>query len=132
MKLIIISLGLFMIGLGIAALIYPENLYGLLEANLDNPTLYFGAIIGRLAFGLLLVKMAKESKHPMVIKIIGFIAIIAAISFILIGSVGFQNFVSSLIPVFKPYGRIVALFTIAFGSFLIYTFLEEKKLGTTS
>jgi len=98
-----------------------------MEANLANRSLYIGAIVGRFIFGILLLTSAKESKFPIIFKLLGGLALLASITFILIGQEGFINFVATLLPVFKPYSRMVGFLTVVFGGFLIYAFLEAKK-----
>jgi len=127
MKLILQLLGLLIIIMGISLLIKPELFYRFLESNLDNSTFYFAAIIGRFLFGLLLMLAAKVSKYPIAIKLFGLLSIIAAISFFIIGPVGFQDFLSSLIPFYKPYGPMMGLIGIIFGGFIIHAFLGERS-----
>ncbi|NNF33881.1 MAG: hypothetical protein HKN68_07220, partial [Saprospiraceae bacterium] len=89
--------------------------------------LYVSAIVVRLVLGILFIRAAKESKFPGVIKFIGYLLILFVIIFIAIGHNGFQDFVSSLLPIFKPYAPVSSLFAFAFGGFLIYAFSERKS-----
>lgn len=128
MKLIIKLFGIIMCLLGISLLIKPEIIIGWIENNMENTSLYISAIIVRLVFGILFILASKESKYPGVIKFFGYIFIIAAIIFILIGQEHFQNFISSIFPIVTPYTLVSGLFSIVFGGFLIYAFSRNKKL----
>ncbi len=128
MKFIIKLFGILMLLSGISLLIKPEIIFGWIENNMENTSLYILAIVVRLVFGILFIVAAKESKYPGVIKFFGYLFIIAAIIFIFIGQESFQDFITSLIPDVKPFARVSGLFGIAFGGFLIYAFSRNKEL----
>ena len=128
MKLVIKFLGILLILAGISFIIYPKFLFGWLEDNTENSSLYISAIIGRLVFGILLIIAAKESKYPLFFKIFGYMAIIAAIVFIFIGHENFQHFMASIIAEFKPYAPISGLIVMAVGGLFIYAFSGNKEL----
>ena len=129
MKLIIKVFGMLLLLAGILLLTNPEIIIGWIEENMENTSLYISAIVVRLAFGILFIAAARESKYPGVIKFFGYLFMIAAIIFIFIGQESFQNFITSIIPVVKPYAPLSGLLSIAFGGFLIYTFSRNKELG---
>ena len=54
--------------------------------------------------------------------------LLAVIIFIFIGQENFQDFMSWLIPNFKPFTPVSGLLSIAFGGFLIYSFSKNKQL----
>ena len=128
MKLIIKLLGILIVLIGVSLLIKPEIIFGWIEDNMLNKSLYIFAIVFRLIFGILLIIAAKESKYPRVIKFIGYLAVLAAIVFIFMGQTNFLDFVSSGIPAIKPYASVVGLVAILIGGFLIYVLLSNKKL----
>ena len=128
MKLIIKLFGILLLLAGISLLINPEFIIGWIEENMENISLYISAIVVRLVFGILFLAAARESKHPGIIKIFGYVFIIAAIILFLIGQGSFQNFINSVIPEFKPFARIIGLLSIAFGGFLFYAFSKNKEL----
>jgi hypothetical protein len=128
MKLVIKLLGILFILSGISLLIDPKFIFGWIEENLEYKSLYISAIIGRLVLGTLFIIAAKESKYRRVVKYIGYFVIIAAFILIFIGHESFKEFVSSVIPVFKPYAPVVGFFISVFGAFLIYAFTGNKNL----
>ena len=127
MKLIIKLLGILILLTGILLLVKPEIIFDWMETNMENTSLYIIAIVFRLAFGVLLILAAKKSKYPGVIKFFGFLAVIAAVSFIFMGHENFHDFIASLIPEFKSYAILVGLIGMAFGGFLIYAFQGPKN-----
>ena len=129
MKLVLKLFGILLILAGISFIIYPEFLFGWLEDNTENSSLYISAIVGRFVLGILLIIAAKESKFPLFFKIFGYLAIIAAIVFIFIGHENFQHFMASIIAEFKPYAPISGLIVVAVGGLFIYAFSGIKKLN---
>jgi len=127
MKSVIQLLGILFILLGGYTLIFTESMFGFLEENIENQSLYLIAIVVRFVIGILLIWGARDSKYPSGIKVIGFVGIIAAIILIIIGQEGFQNLMFSVIPPFKPYIKITSLVIIAFGAFLFYAIIAKKN-----
>ena len=128
MKLIIKLFGILLILSGVSLIFKPEIIFGWIEDNMENTSLYISAIVARLIFGILFIVTAKESKYPGAIKIVGYLFIIAAIILIFLGQESFQDFISSVIPDVKPYAIIGGLLSIAFGGFLIYAFSGNKAI----
>jgi len=114
---------------GISLLIKPTIILHWIESNMESTFLYVTAILVRFVFGIVFIIAAKTSKYPQVIKIFGYLFIIAAITFIFIGQDSFQNFISSLIPDINPFAPIAGLFSSVFGGFLIYAFSKNKDVG---
>lgn len=127
MKLIIKLFGILILILGISLLIKPEIILSWIEGNIESSSLYITTIVLRIIFGILFILIAKESKYPDVIKILGYLFIISGIILIFIGHEIFQDFINSLISDAKPFAPVSGLFGIAFGGFLIYAFSKIKK-----
>jgi hypothetical protein len=130
MKFILIILGILMVLSGVGTLINPETIIDIFTGNSVDSSLYIGVIVFRLIFGFLLLWTAELSKYPKVIKLFGYLAIIAALTFILIGLDGFQNFISEIIPLFTAQSQTAGLLSIAFGGFLIYAYSGNKESTT--
>jgi len=128
MNLIIKFFGILLLLAGISLLINPEFIIGWIEDYMEHKSLYISAIVVRLVFGILFLAAARESKHPGVIKVFGYVFIIAAIILFLIGQERFQDFITALIPGVKPFAPVIGLVVIAFGSFLIYSLSKNKVL----
>jgi len=128
MKLIIKIIGIFILVLGFSFLIKPEYVFGWIEDNAKNQSLYIIAVVIRLILGFLFIISAKESKYPVFLKILGYIAILAAIGLIFIGQNGFQDLISSVFSHIKSYTAVIGLVALALGTFLIYAVSGNKEL----
>lgn len=128
MKLIIKIIGIFILVLGFSFLIKPEYVFGWIEDNAKNQSLYIIAVVIRLILGFLFIISAKASKYPVFLKILGYIAILAAIGLIFIGQNGFQDLISSVFSHIKSYTAVIGLVALALGTFLIYAVSGNKEL----
>ena len=126
MKIIIKLIGILLLLAGISLLIAPQYIIGWIESNTENKSLYISAIVARLIFGVLFLVAAKESAYPVVIKVFGYLFIIAALIFVFIGQETFQHLIDSIIPSVKPFAPVSGILSIAFGGFLIYAFSRKK------
>ena len=120
MKLTLQALAIFFILTGITFLIMPDSVLSFIEGISSESWFYYTAIIARLLLGILFFKAAPLTKFPTVFKVIGILAIIAAIAFIAIGHQKFQEFINSLISNLGQFAPITGLATMAFGGFLLY------------
>lgn len=120
--------GILMIISGLSLLIKPETIFYWIETNIQSTLLYNSAILVRLLFGVLFIITAKESKYPTIIKILGYLFIIAAVVLIFLGSEHFQEFIKSIIPATRPLTSVIGLLVFAFGGFLLYSFKKNKEI----
>lgn len=104
-------------------MVNPDNIFGLLNKHADKVALQIIAVLGRLILGALLIYQAGASKHPLVIEMIGWLSILAAISFTVIGRHNFRRLISWALSLAKPFGRIGGVLAGCFGAFLIYAFV---------
>ena len=128
MKLIIKIIGIFILLLGFSFLIKPDYVFGWIEDNANNQSLYIMAIVIRLILGFLFIISANASKYPVFLKILGYIAIIAAIVLIFIGQNGFQDLISSVFSHIKSYTAVIGIVALAFGAFLMYAVTGNNEL----
>ena len=129
MKFIPMVLGIILVFSGVLVLFSPEILSDAMENNLTDTSLYKGAILVRSAFGILLVYTAKISKYPRVIKFFGYLALLTALTFIIIGHDRFQDFMSAAMSIFEDHSLITGLFVMVFGGFLSYAFSGKEDSG---
>ena len=123
MTLLIIIFGILTFMAGIVILINPEIIFGFLRKNLDKPILHFLAVIIRLVIGAFLVLESNISRFPLLIGIIGWLSIIAAIILGIIGRRYFNSLMTWALSLSKTYGRIGGILAMVFGTFLIYAFV---------
>jgi len=123
MTSLIICFGLLTFITGIIIVFNPEIIFGVLRNNYEKVSLHILAVVIRLLIGVLLIVYAGESKHPMVIEIIGWLSIAAAATFAIMGRQNFIRLMSWAFDLLKPFGRIGGVFAAVFGGFLVYAFI---------
>jgi hypothetical protein len=120
---IIILFGLLTCVAGVIIIYNPEIIFGVIRDNLDKVGLQVVAIILRLVLGILLIEYAPVSRFPLIIEILGWLSIAAALTFMLIGRANFLRLMNWALTLLKPYGRIGGIFAAGFGAFLFYAFI---------
>ena len=123
MTLLIIVFGLFMLLAGVVLIVNPNVIFDVMRNNSDKLWLYVGAVVVRLLLGTLLIYQASVSKFPVTIEVIGWVAIVAALVFAIIGSNKFNQLILWAFSLLKAFGRIGGVLALCFGTFLIYAFV---------
>ena len=112
---------------GFSMLIKPEIIFRWMEGNMENRSLYLAAIVFRLVLGTVFIVAAKKSEYPAVIKFIGYVAIMAAVAFLLMGFGNFRHLLVNVTSLFRPYAVIIGLIGMTLGLFLIYAFRPTNE-----
>jgi hypothetical protein len=123
MTILIIILGALTLLAGILIVINPETIFGFLRNNLDKVELHILAVVVRIVLGVLLIYQSSISKFPLVIEIIGWLSIVAAIFLAVMGRRNFKRLMSWALSLAKSIGRVGGVIAVAFGAFLIYAFV---------
>jgi hypothetical protein len=123
MNLVILIFGALILLAGIIIVINPDAIFGLLRNNSDKPVLHVLAVVTRLVLGLLLISQSNVSKFPFVIEVIGWLSVIAALAFAVMGRNNFNRIISWALSLVKPVGRIGGVLATLFGTFLVYAFI---------
>ena len=123
MTALIITFGALTLLAGIVIVINPEVIFGFLRNNLDKIAIHILAVVVRLIIGALLIIQSSVSRFPLVIDIIGWLSIVAAICLAVMGRNNFNRLMSWALSFLKPFGRVGGIFAAAFGVFLIYAFV---------
>jgi hypothetical protein len=123
MTLLIIIFGALTLLSGTVIVINPVVIFGFLRDNLDRLLLHILAVVIRLVLGALLIYQSDISRFPLVIEIIGWISIVAAIFLAVMGRRNFKLLMSWALSLSKPFGRVGGVITVVFGAFLIYSFV---------
>ena len=123
MTIFIIIFGALTCLAGIVILVNPELVFGLLQKNYAKIELQIVAVALRLILGVILIVQSADSKYPFVIEIIGWLSIVAAVFFIVIGRNNFLKIMSWALSQVKTLGRIGGVIASTFGAFLIYAFI---------
>lgn len=123
MTLFIIMFGALTCLAGIAILVKPEIVFGFLRKNSNRVELQILAVAMRLVLGAFLIVQSGDSKYPFVIEIIGWLSVVAAVFFAVIGRINFINLMSWALSQVKILGRVGGVIATAFGAFLIHAFI---------
>jgi len=123
MTVLIIIFGALTLLAGIIIIINPETIFGLFNKHTEKVELQILAVVVRLILGALFIYQAGASKYPFVIEIIGWLSIVAAIFFAVIGRNNFNRLLSRALSLAKPVGRVGGVLAVCFGAFLIYAFI---------
>ncbi|UCB54282.1 MAG: hypothetical protein JSW45_10040 [Thiotrichales bacterium] len=123
MTYIIIAFGLLTLIAGLVIMINSEIIFGILRNNLEKPSLQVIAVAVRLVIGVLLVQHAGASRFPLIIEIIGWLSIAAAITFGVMGRQRFLKLMHWALSLLKPYARVGGIFATLFGGFIVYAFV---------
>ncbi len=123
MTLFIIIFGTLTCLAGIVILVNPEIVFGFLRKHSDRIELQILAVAIRLVPGVLLIYQSGASKYPFVIEIIGWLSIVAAVFFTVIGRNNYSRLMTWALSQVKILGRVSGVITTAFGAFLIHAFV---------
>ena len=104
-------------------LVYPEVVFGLLRRYSDRLELHLLAVVIRLVLGVCLIYQASVSKYPLAIEIIGWLSILAAVFFAVIGRNKFIQLMAWALSMVNINGRVAGLFASIFGAFIIDAFI---------
>lgn len=132
MKLLVKLFGVLAVIAGLLVVVSPDTIFNFINDNRESTSLYAFAIVIRLAIGILFILAAKRSKFPLVFRILGFLFIITAVTFVIMGQSMFQEILTSLVPKFKPYSMVAGLVSICLGGLLVYAFSNAKGDGDGS
>jgi uncharacterized membrane protein len=124
MSALIIIFGVLTLLAGIVIILNPETLFGLFTRHIDEPWLHITAVVARLVLGVLLIVQADVSRFPLVIEVIGWISIVAAVFFAVIGRDNFKRIIAWALSLQKTYGRVGGVLAVGFGAFLVYSFVR--------
>lgn len=123
MGFFIILIGILVVGSGLVLLLRPSLVFGFIENRDQSAWLYAFAIGMRLVLGLLLVQAADQSRFPLVMTILGWIFLAAALFLAALGLKRFFRFIRWIMEIMKPWSRAIGLVAVLFGVFLVYAFV---------
>ena len=122
MSVIVIIFGALILAAGMVIIINPDIVFGFISKHREKLGLHILAVVVRLALGVLLIYLSDTSRYPLVVAIIGWISIIAAIALAVAGRTNFKRLISWAMSLQKSYGRIGGFLGVCFGGFLVYAF----------
>lgn len=123
MNYVVLAFAILMLILGGIILINPSIIFGLMRSYSKSRNLYIFAIIFRLVLGCSLVMAASGSKFPMTLNVLGWLTIIAAVGFILIGRAKFTTLIEWAGDLDPKFTRMTGLLSILVGCLLGYAII---------
>ena len=123
MNYVILIFGVLTLVAGVIILIKPEIIFGILRSNVDSLSLHFLAVVVRIILGVALIGYASESKYPIILEVLGWISLVAAVVLGVIGRSNFTRLMKWALSLGSSYGRVGGFISVLFGGFLVYAVL---------
>ena len=123
MTILTIVFGALTLLAGTVIIFNPDIIFGFLKKNAGTLELHILAVAVRLVLGVLFIHKSGVSRYPLVIEIIGWLSIVAALSFAVIGRSTFKRLITWALSLDKPFGRVGGAIAMCFGAFLIHAFV---------
>jgi len=117
----IVLVGVAIATVGAYGVVRPTMLVELVNSTWESPRAFPFAIVFRFALGIVLWVAAPECRHPDVVRVLGAIAVVAAIAALVLGRERIERFLVWWMERAAAFIRGWATVAIAFGGFLIYT-----------
>ena len=124
MTLLITIFAGLMIVAGIVLLLNPNTIFEFLSKNSSQVAIHVVAVISRLLVGTLLIAQSGLSRFPLAIELLGWLFISAGLFLAIMGRRNFRQLMSLVLAKFKPLGRPAGVVAMAFGGFLIFSFVQ--------
>lgn len=120
---LIILFGALIFVAGIVIIARPPLILDMIQSNGEKTWLYLSAIGARVILGVILIQQAAISKFPLLIEILGWISLVAAFLFTIMGRRRFTGMMYWILEKMKPYARVGGVFALIFGALLVYAFI---------
>lgn len=123
MTQLIILFGALIFVAGIVIIARPPLILDMIQSNGEKTWLYLSAIGARVILGVILIQQAAISKFPLLIEMLGWISLVAAFLFTIMGRRRFTGMMYWILEKMKPYARVGGVFALIFGALLVYAFI---------
>ena len=120
MKYLVILFGAAIAMAGAAIAFSPRSLLSLLDRYREQPAIYVLAVVVRLLLGAVLIAYAPQSAFPLALRILGIVAIAAAIGILLMGPARLRRLIEWLLTRADSLARPAGVVAVVFGAFLVY------------
>ncbi len=117
---VVLLFGLLITISSVVVIVKPNYIYSVFTKYGDTLGLHVFAVIVRIILGVTLVIAASESKAPIIMEIIGWLLISAALLLSVIGRERFKGLIKWSVGISSITQRLMATVGILFGCFLIY------------
>jgi hypothetical protein len=119
-EIIVVLFGVLILALSIWGIGAPTRLMQFVRQLMERDAGIYAAIIVRVILGLALLGAASDSRFPVTFRVLGWIAIIAAVGIAVIGKARLRSFVTRFYRLNPGFVRACLLVGIVFGGFLVY------------
>jgi hypothetical protein len=129
MKTLAFVLGLCISAVGVVGLIVPSVFVWLAQHFTTSGSFYIIAVI-RIAFGLLLISVASDSRAPKTLRVVGSVIVILGIASVFAGLVAIE-WARGAIEWWLQKGpdafRLTSILILALGSFVAYACAPDRR-----
>lgn len=108
---------------GVSLIAKPDVLINFLRDNSNKLWLRGFAVVVRLILGIALILHSDASRWPIVITVLGYIAIVAALFIAVLRQRTFERLMAWILSWIAPFARVGGVFAVIFGALLIYAFV---------
>jgi hypothetical protein len=127
LKTIATLMSLAVAGLGLLGVVAPDELLGFGSSLLAPPALYAVAT-ARVVFGALLITVARSSRAPIALRVLGSFIFVAGLSTPFLGVERFGGVVASLSEKLWLV-RMIAFVPLLLGLLLVYAINSKRKVA---
>ena len=123
MKYLIVLFGVLILAIALVILFRPALIIDQIQRYSHTLSMHLLAIVVRVILGIALLQYADHSKFPLVLQIIGWLSLAAAVVLAAIPRKRIGDLINWILNRFGGHIRIGALAALLFGVFLIYAVL---------
>ncbi len=120
MTYIILLFGILILSGGALLIFKPDSIFSQFKRYGDSLGLHVFAVIVRIILGIALVIGAAESRYPVVLQILGWLTISAALVLSMIGRERFKGLINWAVGIKPLFQRLMGILAVLFGCFLVY------------
>ncbi|MFC1494044.1 hypothetical protein ACFL6W_02080 [Thermodesulfobacteriota bacterium] len=120
MTYIILIFGILVLLGGLIILIKPDYIISIFRKFKNSFGFHFIAVIARIILGIALITGSCNSKYPLILQILGWFTLAAALVLGLMGRKRFIKMIEWTVELSQTCKRIMGFFGILFGCFIIY------------
>ena len=118
--IVVLALGAIICLMSLWGFVAPEKLWKMIDDVMEKDWAIHFAVIMRLLLGAALIIAAPQSRFPVVVEVLGWIAIVAAVAILFMGRNRMKKFIAWFQRMTSTMTRVWLVFGFAFGVFLIY------------
>ena len=116
---LVLILGLVIAAIGLVGLLWPKALIRIVQAAWKFRVSLYLVVLLRLAFGLILLVAAHDTRFPLALQILGGLSILSAVAALAVGFDRVQRFLNWWSRRPEWFIRVWCVLAVAFGGFLV-------------